>query len=66
MLCPRCDSKNVEVVDSRHYKDTTRRRRECKDCKVRFNTMEVLELEYNDLKLKESILAKQMAKERWD
>ena len=58
MLCPRCDSKNVEIVDSRHYKNTTRRRRECKDCKVRFNTLEVEENEYKYLKLKESVLAR--------
>ena len=58
MLCPRCDSKNVEIVDSRQYKNTTRRRRECKDCKVRFNTLEVEENEYKYLKLKESALAR--------
>ena len=58
MLCPRCDSKNVEIVDSRHYKNTTRRRRECQDCKVRFNTLEVEENEYKYLKLKESVLSR--------
>lgn len=58
MLCPRCNSTQVFVVDSRPHGDTTRRRRECRDCKVRFSTLEVLELDYKDLKGKEAILAR--------
>lgn len=56
MKCPRCDSNNVFILDSRKYGDTTKRRRECQDCKVRFNTLEIVELEYKDLKRKASLL----------
>ena len=57
MKCPRCDSDNVDVIESRPYQGTCKRRRECRDCKVRFNTLEVLDTEYKYLKYKESALA---------
>lgn len=41
MNCPKCQSLQVAVVDSRPYKDTIKRRRLCRDCGSRFSTMEV-------------------------
>lgn len=41
MLCPTCQSK-TEVLDSRQFNDTTRRKRRCKECEDRFHTLEVL------------------------
>jgi transcriptional repressor NrdR len=44
MICPKCKSTNISVVDSRDYDaKTIRRRRECEDCKYRFNTYERIE-----------------------
>ena len=56
MLCPKCNSSQVVVVDSRISDKTTRRRRECLDCKVRFSTLEIPVYEYKDLKGKEALL----------
>jgi transcriptional regulator NrdR family protein len=42
MKCPKCNSDNVAVVDSRERPDGKRRRRYlCKDCNSRFSTLEV-------------------------
>lgn len=57
MLCPKCKSNKLTCIDSRPSGDTTRRRRQCLDCKVRFSTMEIPEYEYNDLKNKAKLLA---------
>lgn len=57
MLCPKCKSNKLTCIDSRPSGDTTRRRRMCLDCKVRFSTMEIPEYEYNDLKNKAKLLA---------
>ena len=57
MLCPRCKSNQITCIDSRPSGDTTRRRRMCLDCKVRFSTIEVAEYEYKDLKGKEKQLS---------
>lgn len=45
MFCPFCKSQNTKVVDKRDNCDTntTRRRRECNDCKKRFTTYERME-----------------------
>jgi len=45
--CPKCNSLNDKVVDSRQSKDGTviRRRRECIDCGYRFTTYERFEEE---------------------
>ena len=45
MLCPRCDSSKVRVVDSREGSDgrSVRRRRECESCAFRFTTFERIE-----------------------
>ncbi|MGC8662401.1 MAG: transcriptional regulator NrdR [Candidatus Micrarchaeia archaeon] len=42
MKCPFCDSKNVEVIDSRYVPadNSIRRRRLCNTCKRRFTTYE--------------------------
>lgn len=63
MLCPRCNSAQVFTVDSRPYGDTTRRRKECRDCNVRFNTLEVVEVEYKALKTQSTILQNMMKRE---
>ncbi len=44
MICPICKSTSISVIDSRDYDaKTIRRRRECEDCKYRFNTYERIE-----------------------
>lgn len=44
MLCPKCKSPDISVVDSREYDQRTiRRRRECETCKHRFSTYERIE-----------------------
>ncbi|MDR3559663.1 MAG: transcriptional regulator NrdR [Candidatus Pacebacteria bacterium] len=46
MICPFCNYNETKVVDSRDTNDgkTTRRRRECLKCHVRFSTYEEVEL----------------------
>lgn len=51
MLCPKCKSYQVFVVDSRPKDETTWRRRACESCGYRFNTMELEETEYIALKV---------------
>lgn len=45
MKCPRCDSDETRVVDSREGGDgrSVRRRRECESCSFRFTTFERIE-----------------------
>lgn len=50
MRCPICNSLQVHIVESRAYDTEVRRRRECLDCKKRFNTIEVSLTEHKDLK----------------
>lgn len=41
MICPKCKSEQVYVIDSREMDEKTiRRRRECEECKQRFTTFE--------------------------
>jgi len=40
MNCPICGGQTC-VVDSRPNEDSTRRRRECAECKHRFSTVEI-------------------------
>lgn len=49
MKCPKCKSKTTRVLDSRetHEGKSTRRRRECPGCKLRFTTFE--RIEHNNL-----------------
>ena len=42
MLCPKCNGKS-EVVDSRPYQGTIRRKRNCPKCKYSYRTLELLE-----------------------
>ena len=44
MRCPRCDSDNSSVIDSRGDDNSIRRRRECQSCSTRFTTYERIEL----------------------
>ncbi|MGI6524769.1 MAG: transcriptional regulator NrdR [Bdellovibrionota bacterium] len=43
MRCPKCNSENSSVVDSRTDGVVTRRRRECQGCHFRFSTLERIE-----------------------
>ena len=44
MVCPRCKSEKIQVIDSRDVDARTiRRRRECEDCKFRFTAYERVE-----------------------
>jgi len=49
MKCPKCKAKTTRVLDSRetHEGKSTRRRRECPECKLRFTTFE--RIEHNNL-----------------
>ena len=57
MICPKCKSDNLKIVDTRSDDASTRRRRLCLDCGVRFNTLEVIDYEYDNLKGKANLLA---------
>lgn len=41
MNCPKCKSNQVFVIDSRNKEWTVFRRRECKECGYRYNTVEI-------------------------
>ena len=43
MWCPHCQSLDLKVVDSRPAAETTRRRRHCNSCNLRFTTFERVE-----------------------
>ncbi|MCR5061582.1 MAG: transcriptional regulator NrdR [Saccharofermentans sp.] len=45
MKCPKCESENIKVVDSRNADNinAVRRRRECENCGERFSTLERIE-----------------------
>ncbi|MEM6447000.1 MAG: transcriptional regulator NrdR [Cyanobacteria bacterium J06642_2] len=45
MQCPRCNSQNIRVLESRSAESgqSVRRRRECSECKYRFTTYERIE-----------------------
>ncbi|MDR2977226.1 MAG: transcriptional regulator NrdR [Streptococcaceae bacterium] len=43
MKCPRCQSENFKVLDTRASDDAVRRRRECVSCGFRFTTYERIE-----------------------
>lgn len=45
MNCPKCNSMQVVIVDTRPNPETVWRRRECLDCGFRFNTKEVRAIE---------------------
>ena len=56
MRCPICNSSKLTTEDSRPFGGLTKRRRECQECRIRFNTLEVTELEYKNLKGKAALL----------
>ncbi|GFH42974.1 transcriptional repressor NrdR [Lactococcus hodotermopsidis] len=43
MKCPKCQSEESKVVDSRQAENAIRRRRECEECHNRFTTFERIE-----------------------
>ncbi|HEY0221544.1 transcriptional regulator NrdR [Lactovum miscens] len=43
MKCPKCQSENFKVLDTRASDDSVRRRRECLSCGYRFTTYERIE-----------------------
>ncbi|MDR0300241.1 MAG: transcriptional regulator NrdR [Streptococcaceae bacterium] len=43
MKCPKCQSENFKVLDTRASDDSVRRRRECLSCGFRFTTYERIE-----------------------
>lgn len=43
MKCPKCQSEESRVVDSRQSENSIRRRRECESCHNRFTTFERIE-----------------------
>lgn len=67
MKCPNCGriDDNAKVVDSRPYKQTIRRRRECSQCKERWNTYEVTEAELFGLGSKAETRKKEDSKNQW-
>lgn len=44
MICPKCQTTESQVLDSRDGPDSIRRRRECLECKHRFTTHERIEI----------------------
>lgn len=53
MNCPKCNSYNQTVVDSRSDEMTVKRRRKCFDCGYRFSTLEIAADRHADLLAKE-------------
>ena len=49
MTCPVCDS-DTKVIDTRCHDDSVYRRRMCKECGYRFNTIEIDQDYYDILK----------------
>ena len=54
MDCPKCGSNQVAVVDTRRKDGTVWRRRGCRSCGNRFNTLEVGEKRLKELEEAES------------
>jgi transcriptional repressor NrdR len=57
MLCPKCNSALLKCIDSRASGSRTRRRHQCIKCGERFSTYEIGVDRYEELKLKEKLLA---------
>lgn len=53
MVCPKCGSDQLTVVDTRRKNGTVWRRRGCLCCSKRFNTVEVSEEAFAQLRKKE-------------
>ena len=64
--CPECGDRNSTVTDSRGREaGHTYRRRQCKNCDVRFSTVEMSEVAFNDL-LKAQMVAEAFRKPNFE
>ena len=63
MICPYCGG-FTKVLDSRETDDSVRRRRECRECGLRFSTTEI-DLQLYDKRMEESrsIIQKEIREE---
>lgn len=53
MTCPKCGSAQVFCLDSRQKGQRIQRRKECRTCGARFNTVEILVDQYESLLISE-------------
>ncbi len=53
MKCPKCESKDLSIIDSRtsDEQNTIRRRRFCNECSYKFSTYEVIQGDEYDLNI---------------
>lgn len=49
MICPKCKSDQLNVIDSRPTENHTRRRRQCVICGARVSTVEISAEEYKKM-----------------
>ena len=49
MNCPKCGYGYSKVVDSRVIQNGKKRRRECLGCGIRYNCIEISEMDFNKL-----------------
>ena len=49
MNCPKCGYGFSKVVDSREIQNGKKRRRECAGCGTRYNAIEILEEDYQNI-----------------
>ena len=56
MICPKCGSSQNHCVDSRGRNGSVWRRRECKACRYRFNTVEILEDDFKGMRTRDDLL----------
>lgn len=64
MNCPKCGSSNSKIVTSKNIKNYVKRRRQCLDCKNRFNTFEFREDTVVDVKGEDTEEAKKPEKKK--
>ena len=58
MICPFCGNEESKVVDSRTIDSGIKRRRECKACKIRWNTYEYSEFFEENLEKRQADIAR--------
>lgn len=58
LVCPKCGSEQVSVIDSRRKEGTVWRRRCCLCCQKRFNTVEISEERLQAMEKTEELMAK--------
>lgn len=56
MKCPKCNSGQLKVPNTYHAKGMVRRVRQCKECKLRFATLEVIVGRYTRTPTGEQVL----------